>query len=69
MKLHCNLPAVALGLSFSLLVTGQVHAKPIKYNFKEVADTSGNLKSLGIPVINNLGIVGFKAQLPISPLI
>jgi hypothetical protein len=63
MKLHYSRQAVAVGLSFSLLVTGEVHAKPIKYNFTEIADTSGNLKVLGIPVINNLGIVGFKAQL------
>ena len=63
MKLHRSLQVIAVGLSFSLLVTGAVHAKPIKYNFTEIADTSGNLKALGIPVINNLGIVGFKAQL------
>lgn len=62
MKLHCSLPAVAIALSLSLIATEQVHAQS-KYNLTEIADTSGNLKTLSIPIINSFGIVGFKSQL------
>lgn len=63
MKLHLSLPAVALAFSLGLLATGEVNAKPVKYSFTQIADTSGNLSNLGIPIINNLVIIGFTAEL------
>ncbi len=63
MKLHLSLQAVALALGLGLLATGEVNAKPVKYSFTQIANTSGNFSSLGVPVINNLGIVGFTAGL------
>lgn len=49
--------------SFSLLSTEIANAKPVNYNFAEVASTRGNFKTLNASVINNLGFVAFKAEL------
>lgn len=62
MKLQQNLQAVAIAFSLSLLATTEVYPKPITYNLQEISNTSGNLKTLGIPVINNFGVVGFVAE-------
>lgn len=61
MKLHFSLQAVAI--ITLVLLAGEVNAKPVKHSFTQIADTNGNFSNFGIPVINNLGIVGFSAQL------
>lgn len=62
MKLNHNLQAVALASSLSLVAAAEVYAKPVTYNSQKIFHTSGNLKTLGIPVINNFGIIGFVAE-------
>lgn len=63
MKSSRLLPSVMVSLSLSLLSDGIVHAKPINYNFTEVASTRGDFKTFSTPVINNLGVVAFEAEL------
>lgn len=49
----------ALGLSFSLLPTGEAFA----FTFTKIADTSGSFTRLETPVINDSGTVAFSADL------
>jgi len=49
----------AVGLSFSLLTTGDAFA----FTFTKIADTSGSFTRLETPVINDSGTVAFSADL------
>jgi hypothetical protein len=61
MKLHLSISAALMGLSLSLLATGEAHAA--SFTFTKIADTSGSFSSFfDAPAINNQGTVAFRTS-------